>query len=40
MGRHVMPFSVVRGTSHNSWLESYGHVKLENPGLDNEPKFV
>jgi hypothetical protein len=29
---HVMPFPVVCGTSHNSSrLESYGHVKLENP---------
>jgi hypothetical protein len=27
-----MPFSVVCGTPHNSsQLESYGHVKLENP---------
>jgi hypothetical protein len=27
-----MPFSVVCGTSHNSSrLESYGHVKLEDP---------
>jgi hypothetical protein len=27
--------------SHNSSrLESYGHVKLENPGLGNGPKFV
>ena len=26
--------------SHNSSrLESYGHVKLENPGLGNGPKF-
>jgi hypothetical protein len=38
---HVMPFLVVCGTSHNSSrLESYGHVKLENPGLGNGPKFV
>jgi hypothetical protein len=29
---HVMTFPVVCGTSHNSsQLESYGHVKLENP---------
>ena len=35
-----MPFMVVCGTSHNSsQLESYDHVKLENPGLGNEPKF-
>jgi hypothetical protein len=28
-------------TSHNSSrLESYGHEKLENPGLGNGPKFV
>jgi hypothetical protein len=33
--------SVVCGTSHNSSrLESYGHEKLENPGLGNGPKFV
>jgi hypothetical protein len=33
--------SVVCGTSHNSsQLESYGHEKLENPGLGNGPKFV
>jgi hypothetical protein len=32
---------VVCGTSHNSSrLESYGHEKLENPGLGNGPKFV
>jgi hypothetical protein len=29
---HVMIFTVICGTSHNSsWLERYGHVKLENP---------
>ena len=29
---HVMPFLVVCGTSHNSsQLESYDHMKLENP---------
>jgi hypothetical protein len=34
-------FPVVCGTSHNSSrLESYGHEKLENPGLGNGPKFV
>jgi hypothetical protein len=33
--------SVVCGTSHNSSrLESYGHEKLETPGLGNGPKFV
>ena len=33
----VISFSVVCGTSHNSsWLESYGHEKLETPGLGNE----
>jgi hypothetical protein len=32
---------VVCGMSHNSSrLESYGHEKLENPGLGNGPKFV
>jgi hypothetical protein len=32
---------VVCGISHNSSrLESYGHEKLENLGLGNEPKFV
>jgi hypothetical protein len=37
----VMSFLVVRGTSHNSSrLESYGHEKLETPGLGNGPKFV
>jgi hypothetical protein len=34
-------FLVVCGTSHNSSrLESYGHEKLETPGLGNGPKFV
>jgi hypothetical protein len=33
--------SVVCRTSHNSSrLESYGHEKLETPGLGNGPKFV
>jgi hypothetical protein len=37
----VMSFPVVCGTSHNSSrLESYGHEKLETPGLGNGPKFV
>jgi hypothetical protein len=37
----VISFPVVCGTSHNSSrLESYGHEKLENPGLGNGPKFV
>ena len=37
----VVSFPVVCGTSHNSsWLESYGHEKLETPGLGNGPKFV
>jgi hypothetical protein len=36
-----MPFPVVCRTSHNSSrLESYGHEKLETPGLGNGPKFV
>jgi hypothetical protein len=34
-------FPLVCGMSHNSSrLESYDHVKLENPGLGNGPKFV
>ena len=36
-----MPFPVVCGMSHkSSRLESYGHEKLETPGLGNGPKFV
>jgi hypothetical protein len=32
---------VVCGISHNaSRLKSYGHEKLENPGLGNGPKVV
>jgi hypothetical protein len=41
MDSAFMPFPLVCGTSHNSSrLESYGHEKLENPGLGNGPKFV
>jgi hypothetical protein len=41
MGSKNMSFLVVCGTSHNfSRLESYGHEKLETPGLGNGPKFV
>jgi hypothetical protein len=41
MDSFVIPFLVVCRTSHNSSrLESYDHVKLENPGLGNGPKFV
>jgi hypothetical protein len=37
----VIPFLVVCRMSHNSSrLESYGHEKLETPGLGNGPKFV
>jgi hypothetical protein len=37
----IIPFPMVCGMSHNSSrLESYDHVKLENPGLGNGPKFV
>ena len=35
-----MPFPVVCIMPHNSsWLESYGHEKLETLGLGNAPKF-
>jgi hypothetical protein len=37
----VMSFRVVCEMSHNSSrLESYGHEKLETPGLGNGHKFV
>ena len=38
---HVIPFLVVCGMSHkSSRSESYGHEKLENPGLGSGSKFV
>jgi hypothetical protein len=41
MDSAFIPFPVVCGKSHNSSrLESYGHEKLETPGLGNVPKFV
>jgi hypothetical protein len=40
-GMWNVPFPMVCGMSHkSSRLESYGHEKLETPGLGNGPKFV